>query len=70
MHDQRRQRAAQRTQRQVAGGQVLAGDEQQALGHGFQVAGQGTLQHQLTGLDHLGGEVQVAASPAGLMGSF
>ena len=62
MHDQRGQRAAQRTESQVAGGQVLAGDEQQALGHGFQVTGQGALQHQLAGLYHLGGEVQVAAA--------
>src|SRR5690606_853164 len=46
MHDQLAQRPANRAEGQIASGDIVAGDVQQALGDFLQIAGQRAFQHQ------------------------
>ncbi|MNF14462.1 hypothetical protein D3C80_2166890 [compost metagenome] len=47
MYDQLLQRATDRTQRQVAGHQVIPGHLQQSLGHTFEIPGQRAIENLL-----------------------
>lgn len=64
MHDQGFEGAANSAQSEVPAHQVATGDLQQCLSHGFEVAGQGAVQHEATPRANLFHEIRSAPAQA------